>query len=52
MARLRGRCLKRHWLPAKAPFGDWKIRTFIARLRKRGLTAPVIINQNRRIFAI
>jgi len=52
MTRSRGRCLKGHRLRAKAPFGHWKIQTFIAGLRRRGLTAPCVVDQpmNRRIF--
>lgn len=52
MTRARGRCLKGHRLGAKAPFGHWKIQTFIAGLRQRGLTAPFVVDQpmNRRIF--
>ena len=50
----RGRCLKGHRLNGKAPFGNWKIQTFIAGLRQRGLTAPFVIDQpmNRRIFKV
>jgi len=52
MTRLRGRCLKGRRLHSKAPFGHWKIQTFIAGLRRRGLTAPFVVDQpmNRRIF--
>jgi transposase len=52
MTRLRGRCPRGRRLRAKAPFGHWKIQTFIAGLRRRGLTAPFVIDQpmNRRIF--
>jgi transposase len=52
MTRLRGRCPRGQRLRAKAPFGHWKIQTFIAGLRRRGLTAPFVIDQpmNRRIF--
>lgn len=54
MTRLRGRCLKGCRLDGKAPFGHWKIQTFIAGLRRRGLTAPFVVDQpmNRRIFDI
>jgi transposase len=47
-----GRCLKGQRLRAKAPFGHWKVQTFIAGLRRRGLTAPFVIDQpmNRVIF--
>ena len=53
MTRPRGRCLKGHRLRAKAPFGHWKIQTFIAGLRREQLrTAPFVVDQpmNRRIF--
>jgi transposase len=52
MTRLRGRCPRGRRLRATAPFGHWKIQTFIAGLRRRGLTAPFVIDQpmNRRIF--
>ena len=52
MTRPRGRCLKGHRLGAKAPFGHWKIQTFIAGLRRNSLTAPFVVDQpmNRRIF--
>jgi transposase len=52
MTRLRGRDLKGRRLRAKAPFGHWKTQTFIAGLRRRGLTAPFVVDQpmNRRIF--
>ena len=52
MTRSHGRCLRGHRLKAKAPFGHWKIQTFIAGLRRRGLTAPFVVDQpmNRLIF--
>jgi transposase len=52
MTRLRGRCLKGQRLRSKAPFGHWKTQTFVAGLRRDGLTAPFVINEpmNRRIF--
>lgn len=54
MARSRGGCLKERRLNGKAPFGHWKIQTFIAGLRRDGLTAPFVIDQpmNRRIFEV
>jgi transposase len=54
MTRLRGRCPKGRRLNGKAPFGHWKIQTFIAGLRSRGLTAPFVVDQpmNRRIFEV
>jgi transposase len=52
MTRLRGRCLKGQRLRAKAPFGHWKIQTFIVALRCYGLTAPFVVDRpmNRHIF--
>jgi hypothetical protein len=52
MTRLRGRCRKGQRLLSKAPFGDWKTQTFIARLRCGALTAPFVIDapMDRRIF--
>jgi transposase len=54
MTRLRGRCPKSRRLNGKAPFGHWKIQTFIAGLRRHGLTAPFVVDQpmNRRIFNV
>jgi transposase len=54
MTRQRGRCLKGRRLHGKAPFGHWKIQTFIAGLRQSGLTAPFVVDQpmNRRIFDV
>jgi transposase len=54
MTRQRGRCLKGRRLNGKAPFGHWKIQTFIAGLRRSGLTAPFVVDQpmNRRIFDV
>jgi transposase len=52
MTRLRGRCPKGRRLLSKAPFGHWKTQTFIAGLRRDGLTAPFVIDapMDRRIF--
>jgi len=52
MTRPRGRCLKGSRLQGKAPFGHWKTQTFIAGLRRRGLTAPFVVDQpmNKHIF--
>ena len=52
MTRLRGRCLKGQRLRSKAPFGHWMSQTFVAGLRRDGLTAPFVVNapMNRRIF--
>lgn len=52
MTRLRGRCPKGQRLYARAPFGHWKVQTFIAGLRYHGLTAPFVVDRpmNRQIF--
>lgn len=52
MVRIRGRCAKGQRLKGQAPFGHWKTQTFIAGLRRNGLTAPFVVDQpmNRRIF--
>lgn len=52
MVRTRGRCAKSQRLKGQAPFGHWKTQTFIAGLRRNGLTAPFVVDQpmNRRIF--
>jgi len=54
MVRTRGRCAKSQRLKGQAPFGHWKIQTFIAGLRRGALTAPFVVDQpmNRRIFDI
>lgn len=54
MTRLRGRSLKGHRLHATAPFGHWKIQTFIAALRCDALTAPFVVDEpmNRSIFEV
>ena len=54
MVRLRGRCAMGQRLKGQAPFGHWKTQTFIAGLRRGGLTAPFVVDQpmNRRIFDI
>lgn len=40
MTCLRGRTRRGERLRADAPFGHWKVQTFIAGLRHDGLTAP------------
>jgi len=52
MVRARGRCAKSERLKGRAPFGHWKTQTFIAGLRRSGLTAPFVVDQpmNRCIF--
>jgi lambda repressor-like predicted transcriptional regulator len=42
MTRLRGRCPRGERLVAKVPQGHWKMTTFVAGLRKNGITAPAI----------
>ena len=44
MARRHGRCPKSQRLVCKEPFGDWKTMTFIAGLRRDGMTAPFVID--------
>jgi transposase len=52
MTRLRGRSPCGERLKASAPFGKWGTQTFIAGLRRWGLTAPWIIDGpiNRAVF--
>jgi transposase len=42
--RAHGRCPRGERLVAKAPFGRWRIPTFLAALRCEGLTAPCVID--------
>ena len=44
MARLRGRCPRGERLVAKVPHGHWKTTTFVAGLRKGGITAPFVVD--------
>lgn len=44
MVRPRGRSLEGTRLIAKVPHGHWKTTTFLAALRTRGLTAPLVID--------
>lgn len=44
MAPLRGRCLRGRRMVAGIPHGHWKTMTFIAGLRRGGLTAPWVID--------
>jgi Putative transposase/DDE superfamily endonuclease len=44
MTRLYGRALRGRRLLAKAPFGHWKTTTFVAALRRGGLTAPMVLD--------
>ena len=44
MTRLRGRALRGTRLVQKVPHGHWKTTTFVAGLRTRGLTAPLVVD--------
>jgi transposase len=44
MSRRYGRCAKKQRLIGKAPCGQWKITTFVAALRSKGLTAPMVLD--------
>ena len=44
MTRPRGRALRGTRLVAAVPHGHWKTTTFLAGLRTRGLTAPLVID--------
>jgi transposase len=44
MTRLYGRAPRGRRLLAKAPFGHWKTTTFVAALRRDGLTAPMVLD--------
>lgn len=44
MTRPRGRALAGARLVAQVPHGHWKTTTFLAALRVRGLTAPLVID--------
>ena len=44
MTRLYGRAPCGRRLFAKAPFGHWKTTTFVAALRRDGLTAPMVLD--------
>ena len=43
MTRLYGRCPRGERLHACVPFGSWRTITFVGALRRRGMTAPMII---------
>ena len=43
MVRLRGRCPRGERLICYAPQGHWKIITFVAGLRQRGMVAPFVL---------
>lgn len=44
MNRRYGRCAKKQRLISKAPCGHWKTTTFVAALRSKGLTAPMVLD--------
>jgi transposase len=44
MTRLYGRAPRGRRLLANAPFGHWKTTTFVAALRRDGLTAPMVLD--------
>jgi transposase len=44
MTRLYGRAPRGRRLLAAAPFGHWKTTTFVAGLRRTGLTAPMVLD--------
>ena len=44
MTRPRGRALCGTRLVAAVPYGHWKTTTFLAALRTRGLTAPLVVD--------
>jgi len=44
MSRRDGRCAKKRRLIGKAPWGQWKMTTFIAALRSKGLTAAMVLD--------
>lgn len=44
MARRYGRCPRGRRLVAAVPHGHWKTTTFVAGLRQRGLTAPLVVD--------
>lgn len=44
MTRPRGRAPRGHRVIDKVPHGHWKTTTFLAALRTRGLTAPLVVD--------
>ncbi len=44
MVRLSGRCPRGERLVGRVPHGHWKTITFVAALRRNGLTAPLVID--------
>jgi transposase len=45
MARLRGRAKRGRRVVGRVPWGHWKILTFVAGLRRDGITAPFVIDR-------
>jgi hypothetical protein len=45
MTRLRGRCAKGKRLIDYAPHGHWKTTTFVAGLRSKAITAPLVVDR-------
>jgi transposase len=43
MVRIRGRCGRGERLIGYAPHGNWKVLTFVAGLRSRGMIAPFVL---------
>lgn len=44
MVRLSGRCPRGERLVGRAPHGHWKTITFVAALRRNGMTAPCVLD--------
>jgi hypothetical protein len=44
MVRLSGRCLRGDRLVGHVPYGHWKTITFVAGLRRNGMTAPCVLD--------
>ena len=44
ITRRYGRCPSNRRLAAKAPYGHWKTTTFVAGLRRSGITAPLVLD--------
>ena len=45
MARLRGRAKRGQRVVGRVPWGHWKVLTFVAGLRRGGITAPFVIDR-------
>jgi DDE superfamily endonuclease len=44
MVRLSGRCPRGERLVGRVPHGHWKTITFVAALRRNGMTAPFVVD--------